>query len=216
MMNFLYGILLCFFVSAVAETTSTLVSVHEVEEDHFPNGHSCRFNSACRSKWCEGGNWFSKGVCKPKIPDGQIPFRGDRESCQSGEKVCNVCGHKMNFNAKCIHSDDCKSGYCLKLDVGHCSGRCAEKIPDGQIPLNGDQNSCQSGRKVCNTCGHTVDVNGECNFDRDCKSGNCSNLFHNWRCVGRCLPRGEEGESDEDNFLEISDDQETSKHLRAA
>ena len=155
MMNFLYGILLCFFVSAVAETTST-ASVHQVEENLIPNGKRCDHQWQCKSKYCEKPYiHFSFGKCQNKIADGKEPYRGRSSSCQSGAKVCNVCGHKMNYY-------------------------------------------------------------GKCNFDSDCKSGNCKKSWWNGHCGGKCKSRGEEGESDEDNFLEISDDQETGKHLRAA
>jgi len=114
MMNFLYGILLCFFVSAVAETTST-ASVHEVEED-----------------WPKLPKWWN--------PKWNKHFRNYRN--------------------------------------GHL---CFENI--------------------------------------NCASGNCEKFIIHKYSPGKCEPKnppGEEGESDDDNFLEISDDQETSKHLRAA
>ena len=111
-MNFLYGILLCFFVSAVAETTST-ASVHEVEEDWVPRWWNPKWNKHFRN---------------------------------------------YNYGHLCFKNINCRSLNCEKFIVHPWSpGRCGEK-----------------------------------------KS------------------HGEEGESDDDNFLEISDDQETSKHLRAA
>ena len=97
------------------------------------------------------------------------------------------------------------------------SGKCQNKRADGEVPYQGRPESCQSGKQVCNVCGLKMDSNGKCTVDSDCKSGKCNKSWWDPRsCTGKCGSSEEEGESDEDNFLEISDDQETGKRLRAA
>jgi len=96
----------------------------------------------------------------------------------------------------CCKNSNCSTGFCKGGGLPFCyckpyklfTGSCATKRNDGEKAfLDGDEDSCKSGKETCGYCGSKNSNGKKCSKDVDCESGRCDvKKFTLQPCTGVC------------------------------
>jgi len=174
----------------------------EREDQSWPDGYSCQWDTDCLSDHCEGN--FLDNICNPKLGIGETC--AENETCESGYcswqfkcsdksvgSDCNTdgdcdsnycdwdfkCNEKLGNGASCGEDDTCQSGYCS------WSFKCSDKSNGSSCQVDGDCNSdrCTWDYKCESKLPSGADCSNAGLNDGDCASGECSWSWSNgWRC----------------------------------